>query len=195
MAAPVKINFKVYQGSTFRETLRWESAAKGYYNITNITKTAPAVITVSGTHQIPVGWRAKVVGVSGMKEINSDEYRTVTQVTSNTITFNEINAANYTQYTSGGIVEYNTPVPISQYTARMQLRPSIASDTVITTLTTENGGILLDTNTSTITLVISAATTAAFTWQTCLYGLELITGNEVVSFATGTLTLVKEVTR
>lgn len=195
MAAPVKINFKVYQGSTFRETLRWESATKGYLNITNITKTAPAVVTVSGTHEIPIGWRAKIVGVSGMKEINSDEYRTVTQTTSSTITFNEINAANYTQYTSGGIVEYNVPVPLTQYTARMQLRPNISSSTILATLTTENGGILISTSTNTITLVISAVDTAAFTWQTCVYGLELVKGAEVLPFATGSLTLVPEVTR
>ena len=53
MATPAKINFKVYQGSTFLEVLRWESALKAYRNITNITKSAPVVIT-SAAHAIPV---------------------------------------------------------------------------------------------------------------------------------------------
>ena len=38
MAAPIKLNFKVYQGSTFSETLRWESATRVYVPITNISK-------------------------------------------------------------------------------------------------------------------------------------------------------------
>ena len=59
MTAPVKTNFKIYQGSTFTEVLRWESYTKVYKTITNITKTAPVVITAIG-HGMPVGWRAKV---------------------------------------------------------------------------------------------------------------------------------------
>ena len=41
MTTPAKINFKVYQGSTFSEVLRWESSSKGYKTITGISNTAP----------------------------------------------------------------------------------------------------------------------------------------------------------
>ena len=197
MVAPVKINFKVYQGSTFRETLRWESATKNYLPIVNITKTAPVVVTTGGTPTgLPIGWRAKISGVGGMKEINTgDSYLTVTSKNGDAITFNEINATGYTTYTTGGILEYNTPVNLTGYTARMQIRPTVDSATVLTTLTTENGGITINTIDASITLNISATETAAYTWQTAVYGLELVIGTDVVPFANGTLTLVKEVTR
>ena len=35
---PAKINYKIYQGSTFQETLRWESETKTYVPISAITK-------------------------------------------------------------------------------------------------------------------------------------------------------------
>lgn len=196
MASPVKVNFKIYQGSTFREVFRWETSNKNYVTISNISKSAPVVITTSSAHTIPVGWRAKVTNVLGMKEINnSDEYRLVTQTTSNTVTINEINALSYSTYTSGGVIEYNIPVNLTGYTARMQVRPNLESATIIASLTTENGGILIDPVLSTITLFISAADTAQYTFQTAVYSLELVSNQEVIPFCNGNISLVKEVTR
>jgi hypothetical protein len=194
VASPVKVNFKVYQGSTFREVFRWESSTKSYAAITNITKSAPVVVTAPA-HGIPVGWRAKITGVVGMREINSDEYKLVTATTADTVVINEINAAGYTAYTSGGILEHNVPVSLSGYTGRMQIRPSLESTTVISDLTSANGGVLIDTTLQTITIEIAASQTQLFTFQTAVYSLELVKGAEVVSFCNGNLTLVKEVTR
>jgi len=196
MAAPVKLNFKVYQGSTFREVLRWESSTKTYTPITAITKTAPVVVTATN-HGMPAGWRAKITGVLGMKEINDSEtYRVATAVTSNTVTFNAVNATNYTAYTSGGILEYNTPVDLLNYTARMQIRSKLTSDAVILELTTANGGVVIDNTAKTVTILMSAAQTAALNFSTAVYSLELVlSGTEVVPFCGGTLTLVPEVTR
>lgn len=196
MVAPVKINFKVYQGSTFRETLRWESATKNYVSITSIPKGAPGEVTLSSMPgNLPVGWRAKITGVGGMREINSDEYRTISFKYGNTLVFNELNTTTYNEYTTGGTLEYNAPINLSNYTARMQIRPTIDSDTVIASLTTENGGITIDSTLASITIVIPATVTAGYTWQTAVYGLELAIGTEVVPFANGSLTLVREVTR
>jgi hypothetical protein len=195
MVAPVKLNFKVYQGSTFRQVLRWESSAKIYVPITAITKTAPVVVTAVA-HGAPLGWRAKITGVLGMKEINDTEnYRLITVKTADTVTFNEVNAAGYTTYTSGGILEYNSPVDLTGYTARMQLRSTLDSSTVIQELTTANGGILIDNTYKTITVVLTATQTAALTFSSAVYSLELVSGSEVYTFCTGTLTLVKEITR
>lgn len=196
MASPVKINFKLYQGSTFREIFRWETATKNYVNISSITKTAPVVITTTVPHNISVGWRVKITNVAGMKEINDlAEYKTVTATSGNTLTINEINAAGYTTYTSGGVVEYNEPVGLSGYSARMQIRPNLESQTVIASLTTENGGVVIDPVLHTITLTIPATETAQYTFQTAVYSLELVKDLEVVPFSNGNITLIKEVTR
>jgi hypothetical protein len=195
MAAPVKLNFKIYQGSTFREVLRWESSTKTYVPITAITKTAPVVVTAVD-HGAPVGWRAKVTGVQGMKEINDAEnYRTITAAAANTVTLNSINATNYTTYTSGGVLEYNTPVDLAGYTARMQIRPTLTSTTIIQELTTANGGVVIDNVLKTITILISASQTTVLNFSTAVYSLELVAGTEVVPFCGGNVTLVPEVTR
>lgn len=194
--ASTKINLKVYQGSTFREVLRWESANKGYAPITGINKSAPIVITTVG-HSIPVGWRVKVTNVLGMKEINStDTYHKVTAVTADTITINAINALAYTDYISGGVVEYNEPVDLTGFTARMQVRTKLEDTTILHELTTENSGIVIDNILKTITLKITAAETTLFTFTTAVYSLELISsGGEVSPFAGGTISVIKEVTR
>ena len=191
---PAKVNLKIYQGSTFRETFRWESALKTYLPITAITKTAPAIITCTGTLP-PVGWRAKVTGVAGMKEINSDDYRVVTTASGGTVTFNDINASNYTAYTSGGVIEYNTPMDLANYTARLQLRPQLASSTVLLELTTQNGGIVIDNSLKTISIVIQATQTQTLTFNSAVYSLELVKNLEVITFSTGSVTLVPEITR
>ncbi|HEY9704128.1 MAG TPA: hypothetical protein V6C58_16880 [Allocoleopsis sp.] len=194
MVSPSKINFKVYQGSTFNEVLRWESSTKVYKPISGISQSAPVVIQVAG-HGIPVGWRAKVTNVSGMKEINMADYAVVSEVTNDSITFNNINALAYTAYTSGGVVEYNQPNSLAGMTARMQIREKQSSTSIIKELTTENGGISIDNTNKTITILISATDTAAFTFKTAVYSMELINGATVTPFIFGDLTLVTEITR
>lgn len=194
MASPTKLNFKVYQGSTFQETLRWESSTKVYSQITNISKTAPMIVTAT-SHGVPQGWRIKITGALGMKEVNTGEYITATSVTSDSITFNQVNALGYTTYTGGGVLEYNQPVDLAGFTARMQIRARLEDATVIKELTTENSGIVINNTTKTIQLNISATDTAAFSFQTAVYSLELVNGSVVTPFAGGSLTLIKEVTR
>lgn len=63
MSSSIKLNLKVHQGATFRETLRWESSAKVYKPITAITKVAPVQINAVG-HGTPVGWRSKFTNVA-----------------------------------------------------------------------------------------------------------------------------------
>ena len=196
---PAKISYKIYQGSTFNETLRWESETKQYAPISNITQAAPCVITTSSAHGVPINWRVRVTGVSGMKDINTiseDSYYLVTGKTSTTLTLNQVNSAAYAAYTSGGIVEYNTPIPITGYTAQMQIRETLESTTVLHEMTTANGGIIIDPINYTISLNISSAVTGTFNFDSAVYSCEL-TDNQsnVIPFLSGSISLVKEVTR
>jgi hypothetical protein len=197
--APAKLNYKIYQGSTFFETFRWESQTKQYAQISTIAKSAPCVITTSSNHSIPVNWRVRVTGVAGMKEINQigdDEYYLATSVTSNTLTINQLNSTGFTAYTSGGVIEWNMPIPLIGYTAQMQIRETLDSTTTIAELTSSNGGILIDNTNYTISINIPANQTRQFTFSTAVYSLELTDSSGVVeTFLTGNLTLVQEVTR
>ena len=195
MSSPIKLNLKVYQGATFREPLRWESSTKVYKPITAITKAAPVQITAVG-HGIPVGWRTKITNVAGMTELNSvDTYHVVTDVTTDTVTINAINALGYKDYTSGGVLEYNAPVELAGYTGRMQIRSKLTDPEVILELTSANGGIVIDDVAKIITIVITAAQSALLNFASAVYSLELVQGLDVVPFLTGNISLVQEVTR
>lgn len=194
MTAPTRLNLKIYQGSTFRQILRWESATKVYKPITSITNAAPMVITAAA-HGVPQGWRVKLSNVGGMKEANNLDYFIASDVATNTVTANSINSIGFAAYTSGGVLEYNLPVDLSGVTARMQLREKVDSTTVLHSLTTQNNGILLDNSLKTITLEIDEATTAQFSFKSAVYDLELVKNNDVIPFLTGTVLLTREVTR
>lgn len=88
-----------------------------------------------------------------------------------------------------------TPVNLSGYTARMQIRPTVGSDTVLLELTTQNGRIALGGSAGTIDLIMGATVTAGLT-RGGVYDLELVqTVDDVVRFAEGAVTVSKEVTR
>lgn len=198
MQQPAKLNYKVYQGSTFQEIYRWESSTKVYTPITSITKTAPCQIITSSATNIPVGWRFRVTGAGGMKEINTSDtnYYIPTEVSGTTITINSINSTQFAAYTSGGILEYNQPVNLIGYQARMQIRETVESSTIIYEATTQGGQILLDNIQKTITLTIPASATQQFTFETAVYSVELFNGpGQVVPFLAGNLVLIPEVTR
>lgn len=197
---PAKINYKIYQGSTFQNIYRWESETKVYVPISAIQKSAPCMITTQSNHSLPLGWRFRVVGAGGMKEINSvgDNYYYSSAVTNTTVEINQLNSLSFTTYTSGGVIEYNQPVDLSNYGARMQIRESVDSSTVIHEATTTNGQIVIDNTTKTIKITLLANITQNFTFTTAVYSVELFSGNNtnnVVPFLSGNLTLVREVTR
>ena len=90
-------------------------------------------------------------------------------------------------------------VNLSGYTARMQLRPSVSSDTVLLELTTENGGITLGGTAGTIDLYVGATATAAINWEGGVFDLEIIhpgaLPDDVTRIVQGTVSVSPEVTR
>ena len=195
---PAKLNYKIYQGSTFEQAYRWESETKVYVPIASITKAAPCEITTTTSHNLPNGWRFKVVGAGGMKEINSvsDSTEIATLTSGTLIRVNQVNSLGYTTYTSGGVVEYNQQVSLTGYSARMQIRESVDSTTVIYEASSSVGQIVLNNSLGTITITIPASATTLFTFTTAVYAVELFDSNgKVIPFLVGNLTLVPEVTR
>ena len=195
---PAKINYKIYQGGTFQETFRWESETKVYVPISSIAKSAPCVITTSEAHNLPTGWRFRVVGAGGMKEINSvgeDYHLSTLTPTTTTVEINQVNSLAYTAYTSGGVIEFNQPVSLAGFAARMQIRETVDSSTVIHEATTQNSQIVIDDVNKTIQITLLANITQTFNFPTAVYSLELYNGNNVIPFINGNLTLVQEVTR
>lgn len=195
-----KANLIIEQGETFETVVRWETPPLKYKPISAMSQTAPISITSTG-HAIPNGWRAAVVDAKGMVELNAasappadEEFRAATVVDANTVEFNEVSAALFKAYKSGGYLAYYTPQDLTDYTARMTIRDRVGG-TVLAALTSAGSEILLDVAAFTITIVISATATAAYTWTKGVYDLELVSpSGRVTRILSGTVTLSKEVT-
>lgn len=87
----------------------------------------------------------------------------------------------------------NTVPDYNSSTARMQVRPTVESSTIIISLTTENGRIVLLNNK--ITLSITADDTTLLAQGTYKYDLEIVTGTEVTRLVQGDFKVSPEVTR
>lgn len=91
------------------------------------------------------------------------------------------------------------PIPMSGWSARMQVRSSSSAATKILDLTTANGGITLGASDGTITLYVSGTATAAITYTgMAVYDLELIdpaATDDPVKFCRGSVSFVEEVTK
>jgi hypothetical protein len=93
-----------------------------------------------------------------------------------------------------------TSINLTGYTARLQVRSDTDASTTLIELTTENNRITLnDPTTGVIQLYISAADTAALTFNTGVYDLELqhvASGRTIVeNIVYGNVSLRKNVTR
>lgn len=198
---PGRVNFRMYQGSTFNQIFRWESKTLEYATIESINKSAPCLLTVhTGQPTPPPSWRVRITGAGGMKEINLNDQPEAYYISTNTIgrdvTINEINSVNYGVYTSGGVLSWYEPVPLIGYTAQLQIRKNISSADIITELTSADGDIVFDNVDKTIQVKIAKEITRDFDFTTAVYSFELTDqdGN-TVTFLQGNITLIKEVTR
>lgn len=87
-------------------------------------------------------------------------------------------------------------INLTGFTARMQFRQNISSSSILLSATTENSKIVITGAEGKVTINLSASDTAALTFITAVYDLELISSaSEVTRLVGGTVTLSLEVTR
>ena len=85
---------------------------------------------------------------------------------------------------------------LTGYDARMQIRSTVTAATTLYELTVSNGRISVNALAGQLTLNIPSAVTAAMTWRSGVYDLEIISGTSVVTrIMQGNATLSLEVTR
>ena len=201
MSLPTKQKLTIEQGRTFRLPVYWESDVYAYVPVSAISQGAPCRVTTSEPHGLVNGWRAAVVSAKGMTEINAlnsppndEDYRRVLVVTGTQIEFNDLNASDFTPYTSGGYVQFRVPMDLTGRTARMTIRDKVGGAELLT-LTTENSRIVIDVANKVIRLFLTAAETAGITWRSGVYDLELISpSGDVDAVLVGTVVVVAEIT-
>lgn len=194
----------IIKGSTFSRILRWESTPFLYRPVTAITKAAPASVTATA-HGLPNGWRGAFVSIGGMREIRSKntpprntDYHKLTVVDANTITVNDVDSTLYTAFTSGGYIQAYTPVSLASYTARMMIRPTIEDTATALLSLASPTNITIDDTAKTITVTITAAATAALTFSTGVFDIELVSGDAtpvVTKLLSGNVVVQGEATR
>jgi hypothetical protein len=194
MSCQNKQDFCVGAGETFQPILRWGSEVLISKPITAIGQAAPAVVTAVG-HAVPDGWRVSVVSAKGMTQINAKEFpprgtdwQKATVLTADTVQLNKVNSADYAAYSSGGFLVYNTPVTLAGMTGVFTIRDAPLTGTVLATLTSSPAaGPTLNDTTKQILPVLA---TAALTWSTGYYDLELTdSGGTVTQLLTGVITI------
>lgn len=191
----------IRKGETFSRVIRWEALPFIHTPITAITRASPCVITAAD-HGLATGWRAAVLSAGGMRQINakrlpprSTEMHKVIATSASLVTLNELNSADFSAYTSGGFLVSYTPVSLSGFSARMQIRASKQSGTALVSLVSPTN-IALDNSAHTITVTIAAADTAAYDFTVGVYDLEMVSGAGVVTrLDEGNVLVVGEVTR
>jgi hypothetical protein len=77
----------------------------------------------------------------------------------------------------------------------MQLRTTVNNSNVLHSMTTENGGIIVDNATKTIELYIPSTTTQNFTFTNAVYSLEVVLNGDTIPLLNGNISLEREVTR
>ena len=199
-------DIEIKQGKTFSLLLLWQREPIIRKAITGISYASGAPrLTVIG-HGCPDGFDAAVTLVKAPKQINAantpprdSDYHKVTVIDANTVEFNEVdpvdhNGNEWPAYTSGGFLQYFTPVDLTGYTARMAIKDK-KGGTVLMSLTTENGRIAIDEAAHTVTMSITAEDTADIDWKKGVYDLEMVSPTGVVtSPLTGDVSVVREVT-
>jgi hypothetical protein len=190
-------DFEIKQGETLVLPFFWYDGDPVVKAITVVAAGYPPTLTAVAhglpTNKIPV----QLVTLKGSTTLNTDEGETVYALKTGTDTFvlPDVNGSAIAAYTGGGFLVYQAPKVLTSYTARMQLRPTVASDTVILEVT-DADAITIGGTEGYASLTLTATQTAALDFSTCVYQLELVSGGGVVKrLASGVITLSKEVTR
>jgi hypothetical protein len=127
-------DIKLQQGKTQPLVVRCETTPIIYKAITAISLAFGAPRPTVVGHGLPIGWRAACSRVQGMKQINAKntppddaDYHAVTVIDADTIEFNDLlpvddNNREWPAYTSGGFLQYNSPMDLAGYNARLHIR-------------------------------------------------------------------------
>lgn len=201
----------IKQGETFIFPFWWETEPIIRKPITSIDFSFGAPRLGVTSHGAPASWRVTVFGVRGCTRINAEnnppadsDYHPALIISPDMVELNDINPVDdsgraWPAYIDGGFLQYNSPVDISGFTARMKIRKSIggtllaSSDPAdapldILTLTVDPGSYVTR-------LIMQAEAIAAATWKSGVYDIEMVSPLGVVTrVLQGKITISREAT-
>lgn len=179
----------IVAGTSFYLVLRWESEPILRKAITGISVATGAPRITIASHGIPDGWRVAVTGSKGMTELNAEDstrlrdtdYYDATVIDANTIELNEVNGADFKPWTSGGVVQWNTPVSLAGFTGRLRVESRHGGTLLASNLVADAPlnllDLLIDDTLKTITSVFPATATTALSGKNGVWEVEMASGD------------------
>lgn len=189
-------DLEIKQGKTFSLVIRWETDRMVRKPIAGISLAAGAPrLTVQG-HGCPDGWRAAVVMVKGMTQLNAlntplrdSDFRPVTVIDADTIEFNTVTPVDdsgreWPEWVSGGFLVFHAPHDLAGYLCRMKVKDREGGTVLLSTDAADAPKNLItasvDNAAKTILVTIPASTTAALTWKKGVHEVEMESPGGVV---------------
>lgn len=180
MTTDITPQFHLYieQGTNFDHTFQWLAGGMFMAPIELIEEGYPTVITVTAHGLNTVSAHPVIIsGVEGIPRLNSEgaELPLVTRVSSSKFSV-PISSVGKQWVPGTGELTYHIPTDLTGYTARCVIRRNWYDATAIHEMTTENGGVILGADDGSIQLLIDKADTAAFSFRSAWYDVDLIAG-------------------
>lgn len=176
-------------GTSFSLVLRWESAPIVRKAITGLSVATGAPRITIASHGILDGWRVAITGAKGMTELNAEDparmrdsdYYQATVIDANTIELNEVNGADFKAWTSGGIVQWNTPVSLAGFTGKLRVENRHGGNLLASNLVADAPlnilGLIIDTSLHSITAVFPSAATTALAGKSGVWEVTMVSGD------------------
>jgi hypothetical protein len=181
---------KIVRGKTLKKLIHWENGdviVRKPITAISLASGAPR-LTATG-HGIPNGWKAAVVRVQGMKQINAaseppskDDYREVTVIDADTIEFNGTNPVDdsgreWSAYTSGGFLVFFAPMDLTNKRCDVVVKDKVGGTILLSSRAADTPLNLLastvDNATKTILVRLEASDAAALTWNKAVWEAEM----------------------
>ena len=202
----------IQQGKTFSLPVRWENGDLVVRKpITAISLEIGAPRLTVASHGLQAGWRTYVTRCQGMEPINAadipprgNDYHPATVIDATTVELNDIdpvdaNGKEWSAYTDSGFLNWNAPVDLTGYTARMKIKDKVGGTVLASTDVLDAPKnvltIAIDSALKTITLSIAATDTDDFAWKTGVYDLEMVSATgAVTAILSGKVSVTREIT-
>ncbi len=171
-------DFIITEGKTFKRRVRWQSTKHVYVPILSMTRAGAVRAITELPHGIPEGERVAVISALGLTQLNAvnnppkkEEYRRITVIDPTTIEFNEVSGASFSDYTSGGYLQYFEPMPILNTLPRWVVKDKIDGSLLIEA-TVANGKITVDTANFWYLINIPSTELENLSWKKAVHELE-----------------------
>lgn len=191
-----KQTLNITRGKTLALVIRWETTPVVSKAITAISLATGFPRLTVPSHGAPNGWRGYVISVQGMKQINArnnpprpSDFREFTVIDANTLELNGVvpiddNGREWSAYTSGGFVQYNTPKDLTGQTIRVKVKDRVGGTVLLSTEAVDSPlnvvEAIADNATKTIQITTPATDTEALAWDKGVWEVEAESSTGVV---------------